>query len=70
MENEMSKENYDVILEKLDAMSKRVDELEKRNKDIMDMNRSLIGRTTQDAPAVNKDQRHKELAQKLKGGMK
>ena len=70
MPEEMSKENYDLFLEKLDAMSKRIDELEKKNKDITDMNRSLLGRTEGGTSVINKEQRHKELAEKLNGGIK
>ena len=70
MPNEMSEENYKLFLEKIDGMEKRVAELEKKNKDLVDMNRALLGRTSSSEPVVNKEARRKELAEKLKGGIK
>lgn len=65
---EMSEENYKMLLERLDAQDKKIEVLEKQNADIVAMNKSLIGRTSE-TPAEKKVDRD-ELRGKLLRGLK
>lgn len=64
---EMTEENYKLLLERLDIMEKRQSELEKNNQDLVAMNRALL--TGSNKPAIDKEERLKELGKKLKEGL-
>lgn len=64
---EMTEDNYKMLLERLDIMEKRQSELEKNNQDLVAMNRALL--TGSNKPAIDKEERLKELGKKLKEGL-
>lgn len=77
MENEndkpkdQPKDNYAILIERLDAMEKKYSELEKKYDDTLSMNKALLNRSEETVATTEKDsKRHKELEEKLMKGLK
>lgn len=77
MENEndkpkdQPKDNYSILIERLDAMEKKYSELEKKYDDTVSMNKALLNRSEESvATPEASDKRHKELEEKLMKGLK
>lgn len=69
-DNEMSKPNYEALLERLKKQDDVIYALKKQTEDIIAMNRQLLNTTEPESPRVSKAERHAELEKKLKEGLK
>ena len=69
-DNEMSKPNYEALLERLKKQDDVITALKKQTEDIIAMNRQLLNTTEPESPRVSKAERHAELEKKLKEGLK
>ena len=69
-DNEMSKPNYEALLERLKKQDDVINALKKQTEDIIAMNRQLLNTTEPESPRVSKAERHAELEKKLKEGLK
>ena len=65
---EMTEENYNALMERLDKMQTDMDALKKANADLAAMNRTLIGRTSGTPTEEQVDM--KALGEKLMKGLK
>lgn len=63
--NDLGNSNYNLLLEKLDALEKKVDSQAKEFDKITGMNRALLNREVQPNPANNDGLTKKEAEQKL-----
>ena len=67
---EMTEENYKALLERLDNQDKLIAEQTKKIADIVAMNRVLLQTSDDGARVQPTSERHKELEDKLKGGLR
>lgn len=63
--NDLGNSNYNLLLEKLDALEKKVDSQAKEFDKITGMNRALLNREVQPNPVNNNELTKKEAEQKL-----
>ena len=67
---EMSEENYKAIMERLDKQDKLIEAQNKKLSDLAAMNKVLMQTTDEGGSSTPTAVRHKELEEKLKGGLK
>lgn len=67
---DMSEENYNALLARLESQDKLIEEMNQRIKDVCAMNSALLNTTDNSAPSRLKSGRSKELETKLKGGLR
>ena len=67
---EMSEENYKALLERLEQQDKTIEGLVKKFEDMAKMNKVLMQTSTDSSRVQPSVDRKKELAEKLKGGIK
>lgn len=67
---EMSEENYNALLERLKKQDETIASLNKRIEDVCAMNTALLNTSDSGLPSTPPSERRKELAEKLKGGLR
>lgn len=68
--NDISKPNYDLLMERLQKQDEVINALRKQNDDIIAFNRKLLNVSEPDSPKVNASKRHEELEKRLKEAIK
>lgn len=64
--NDISKPNYDLLMERLQKQDEVINALRKQNDDIIAFNRKLLNVSEPDSPKVNASKRHEEMEKLLK----
>ena len=68
--NDVSKPNYDLLMERIQKQDEVINALRKQNDDIIAFNRKLLNTPEPDSPKVNASKRHAELEKLLKEAIK
>ena len=68
--NDVSKPNYDLLMERIQKQDEVINALRKQNDDIIAFNRKLLNTSEPDSPRVNASKRHEELEKLLKEAIK
>ena len=68
--NDVSKPNYDLLMERIQKQDEVINALRKQNDDIIAFNRKLLNTQEPDSPRVNASKRHEELEKLLKEAIK
>lgn len=67
---EMSKANYDLLMERIKQQDDAISALKKQNDDIIAFNRQLLNTSEPQSPRVSKAERHAELEKLIKEAFK
>lgn len=68
--NDVSKPNYDLLMERIQKQDEVINALRKQNDDIIAFNRKLLNVSEPDSPKVSASKRHEELEKILKEAIK
>lgn len=66
---QMSEENYKMLLAKISNLEARVDIQDKVINDMTSLNKALLNTTEKPQQTITAEQRHNDLAKKLKEGL-